>query len=503
MEKRGFVYLVGAGPGDASYITVKGMELLGTCDVVIYDRLACAGLLLDTKSDCRKIYVGKKPGMHAMKQEEINRVIIEEAGKGKVVVRLKGGDPFVFGRGGEEIKALEEASISYEVVPGITSAIAVPMAAGIPVTHRGASQSFHVITGHTADGEEQLTDNYQALANCNGTLVFLMGLSNLEKIIERLTGEGMQPDTDVAVIEQGTTVYQRCIRGTLQNIKQLVEEAQLHSPVVIVIGRVAALEMKQPEKKIGVTGTSHFVKKVKQAVFYGKHSTDLQPHIFEYPYVDVITRDKKEVEDTIEQIDTYQWIAFTSANGVRSFFRLLQNMHFDRRRLATVRFAVIGEGTAKVLEEYGYYADLMPEQYYAKDLGKALADAISQENKEARVLLARTSSGSRKLLEELDRQHIAYTDIAVYETGIKEEVLLQAIESLPYLDGLTFASASGVRFLCQALEQSNSLGLLSKLDIVCIGRETEAELKRFGIQHSKIATQATVEGMAELLCISL
>ena len=238
----GTVYLIGAGPGDPELITVKGLKRLQTCEVVIYDRLASFQLLDEVKEDCVKIYVGKEAGQHSKTQEEINQIMVTYAKKYEHVVRLKGGDSFVFGRGGEEIEALKKHNIAYEVVPGITSAIAVPEMAGIPVTHRGMSQSFHVITGHTSSLDHTLTDNYEVLAKLEGTLVFLMGLGNLAKIADQLIQHGKAVTTPVAVISNGTMIHQTTIRATLGTILDLVHEKEISSPAIIVIGQTAGLE---------------------------------------------------------------------------------------------------------------------------------------------------------------------------------------------------------------------------------------------------------------------
>ncbi|MBD5544495.1 MAG: uroporphyrinogen-III C-methyltransferase [Lachnospiraceae bacterium] len=264
------VYLVGAGPGDKELITVKGLKLLKECDVVIYDRLASFELLEEVRADCIKVCVGKEPGRHSMSQEEINGLLVEYGQKYDKVVRLKGGDSFVFGRGGEEAEALQKAGLSFELVPGVTSAVAVPECAGIPVTHRGMSQSFHVITGHTKDGEHALTEDYHILAGLDGTLVFLMGLGNLKEITERLMAHGKDKTTPAAVIEKGTTSEERMVRGTLENIYGKVSRAGLSSPVVILIGKTAALSYgkykKCQKKTIGITATTGTADKLRSAL---------------------------------------------------------------------------------------------------------------------------------------------------------------------------------------------------------------------------------------------
>lgn len=322
MDRLGCVYLVGAGPGDPGLMTLKGRELLSLCDVVVYDHLASERFLDWVPENCRKIYVGKQAGHHSMKQEEINGILVELALSGRTVVRLKGGDPFVFGRGGEEVLALEKHGIPYETVPGVTSAVAVPESAGIPVTHRAVSRSFHVITGHTQAGTECLPPDFGVYGTLPGTLVFLMGLGQLPKIVQQLIDSGKSPDTPAAVIENGTLPGERVIRAPLAQISSRVREAGLGTPAVIVVGDTAAYEMKYRTegplagKRVGITGTEQFAGKLAAALSEQGAQVSwlinmkVEDHIDEAP-----------MQTAYRNLSDYTWLVFTSANGVRLFSR--------------------------------------------------------------------------------------------------------------------------------------------------------------------------------------
>lgn len=567
----GKVTLVGAGPGDAGLITVKGLKKLKTCDVVIYDRLSSDDLLKEVKEGCILVYVGKKPGAHSMKQEEINRVLVEYGRNYADVVRLKGGDSFVFGRGGEEILALEEAGIPYEVVPGITSSIAVPEQAGIPVTHRGIARSFHVITGHTMNqlptegerhltGEEdtanamletgKLTDDYETLAKLDGTLVFLMGLSNLEKIAERLLRYGKAPRTPAAVIANGTTPYEKTVRGTLSDIAKRAREADLASPVVIVIGETAALHFKMehsgPVKKYGMIGTARTMENFQQALqeavsvqraveLQGNETWDGQKAWGAAEVIPLIemqvcgTEHVAELEQEMEHIPDYDWILFTSKQAVESFFQTLQRKSVDIRNLAGCRFGVIGQGTGKALEVHGIRADFMPEQADAEAFARQLAgqfarrtdgekdaasdepcvlgpDASEQEIKRRiHVLIPRAAQGNPVLGEILREAGMEVCEIPVYDVvGKSYGNFSRAAE----LKNFVFFSASGVRaFFAEMAAQSRKLPAGSRC--YCIGHQTRRELERAiantpqnaggGMPQIITAGEQSVEGMPQII----
>lgn len=486
----GKVYLVGAGPGDAGLITVKGLEKLKRCDAVVYDRLASEELLRYVPEDCTKIYVGKHAGQHSKKQEEINAILVECAKTHQTVVRLKGGDPFVFGRGGEEIEALTEHGISYEVIPGVTSAIAVPECAGIPVTHRGVSRSFHVITGHTQTSVGSPEYDYEVLASNEGTLVFLMGLSNLGEIAARLIQAGKPGNTPAAVISEGTTENQRTVRGNLLDIAQKVQKARLPSPSVIVIGETAEYEYRYPSKycrRVGITATDLLRKKLER----GLEGIGMQPVSLCDMKV-IPTEQMKELEAELECLASYQWVMFTSQNAIRLFFDAMKRCRTDIRKLGHLRFAVLGSGTAAKLAEYGIQADFIPSRYETS----VLAEEFARINDPGiRVLIPRAVQGSRELPAILSAHRIGYRDIRVYNV---EGNLTEQIKSLDTLDDLMFASASGVTAFFDGIRK-RGIVLPEHIRIVCIGNVTRKRLLQEYGEVDVVAGVSDVEGLLDVM----
>lgn len=485
----GKVYLVGAGPGDAGLITVKGLRLLEQCDAVVYDRLASEELLSHVKSDCRKIYVGKQAGHHSKTQEEINRILVDCAESYELVVRLKGGDPFVFGRGGEEIEALKGRGIAWEVVPGVTSAVAVPEWAGIPVTHRGVSRSFHVITGHTNTAQGKPVCEYPTLAETEGTLVFLMGLSHLGEITRGLMEAGKAKETPAAVISDGTTPRQQVVRGVLEDIEQRVKESGVVSPAVIVVGETAGLDFRCQEsgrgldKRIGITATKMLYRKLEA----GLEQNGMQAE--QVCRMEVCDgAEKKELEEEIHRLKEYQWILFTSANGVSVFFDTFQKEQADIRSLGHLKFAVIGSGTADKLKEYGIQADFIPSHYTVSALAGEFAKIAG---KEERVLIPRAAQGSTELTKVLAEQGISYRELAVYDVAGR---LTENAEHLEELDYLVFASASGVRAFFQGISE-RKIELPAHMKLACIGEITRSELGREYGGAQLVAAEPSVQGL--------
>lgn len=478
------VYLIGAGPGDPGLITVKSLEFIKQCDTIIYDRLGTYQLLEMVKPDCRRIYVGKQAGSHYKKQPEINEILVEEGRKGNMVVRLKGGDPFVFGRGGEEVIALLEAGIPFQVIPGITSAVAVPEVCGIPVTHRGTSRSFHVITGHKrADGEVKLTgeneslnhlkstenseftdrnrsdedvlNDYAYIRNQEGTSVFLMGLNRLSQIMERLVQTGAEKHTPVAVISKGTMPGQQIVRGDIQSIADKVNEAKLESPAIIVVGENAALDFTAPNRgplqnvHVGLVGTPKLREKMRVAIdALGGQS---------YSIVDMSveqTEEKDRLRVALEHIEDYSWLAFTSQNTITLFFKWLREWNIDVRKLAHLKFAVVGAGTRDALRSEGYIADYVPDEYTTSALAMGLANVMNDGEK---LLLPRAVQGSETMLDILDKGGVTYEEIPVYDVVGRR---MESIQYLKDLDVITFVSASGVRGFLKVLDaEKNGSGM--------------------------------------------
>ena len=456
---QGRVFLIGAGCGDADLITLRGLSALRQCDTVVYDDLIDLELLTLAPPESQRIYMGKRHGKHSASQEEICQTLIDLARSGKQVARLKGGDPFVFGRGGEEILALQSAGIPFELIPGISSAIAIPAAAGIPVTHRGASRSFHVITGHTADTSHTLPPDLDKLAQLDGTLIFLMGLHQLPSIAKGLLAFGKAPDTPAAVLSGGNSPTPATVRGTLSNIAQLALDVQ--PPAVIVIGPVAALDLTPSAfgplsgLQIGITGTAEIAQKQMSAF----RCLGATPHwivrsdVVELPFPFPLST----------LADRPGWLVFTSANGVQTFFRQLRRQACDLRLLSHCKFAVIGPATGRALAEAGFYADLAPEQATSQSLALALQSAASPHEP---IYLFRSAQGNPILPSLLSDSGHLVQDIAIYDVTSRATA-----SRLPHLDYITFSSAGGVDAFLSLYP-----ALPAQVKCVCIGSVTARTL---------------------------
>ena len=488
----GKVYLVGAGPGDPGLITVKGMELLKKADLIVYDSLIPSELLDLAPKDCHKIHVGKRAGQHSAAQEEINHLLVQSAGNYDRIVRLKGGDPFVFGRGGEEVLALQEEGIPFEVVSGITSAVAVPAHQGIPVTHRREVRSFHVITGHLAEGKQ----DFRIYAHLDGSLIFLMGLSSLPKIVSDLLEGGMSPETPAAVISNAFRREERCVRAPLQKIA--CEAAELSSPAVIVVGSNAAYEFRDsrdfpdPESRIAVVGTSSFYNRLRQSM-----GSDAD-HLFHSVEIELtpVPEGMAALEQSLSGIEACSWIVLNSQNAVRFLFDAADRIDFDRRRFANIRFGVIGPGTAAALKEYGYHADYLPEVYTSE----ALAEGLIRESGNGRMLVIRAAEGNPAMEQLFSESGITYDRIELYRS---EGKWLEDFRSLQEKGILVLASASGVRCFQRMIEKE-AYSLPDSWRIVCIGHATAEAVRAWGREPFMVAEEHSAAGLADLLenCIS-
>ncbi len=501
--KTGKVYLVGAGPGDPGLVTRKALECIQEADVIVYDHLASDSLLNEADDNAELIYAGKQAGHHHMKQAEIEMLLIEKAMEGKTVVRLKGGDPLIFGRGGEEALALGREGIDWEIVPGVSSAYSVPAYGGIPVTHRGLASSVHIVTGHEKPGKPSSDVDYHALARENGTLVFLMGVSNLEAIAKNLIREGKAEDTPAAVIQEGTTARQKVVAATLGDIGEKAREAGICPPAVFVVGGVAGLSGqldwfgKGPlfGQRVLLTGTRFLTRKLHgQIGKLGGEAVDLS-------LIQIYPRPDEELADdllgTEGRLKPFDWIVFTSGNGVRVFFECLKRRKVDFRQLASVRFAVIGQGTRRCLAGYGFQADLMPDPYTAADLAEALkTEAAKAASGNASILLFRAREASEELSGRLVAAGFSVVDMAAYMTVLdtrKEELLRNSLKDM---DMVVFASASAVRAFCRMTE-----GMDKKTfpKMVCIGPVTAAQAAKMGLEVTKVAGEYTTEGLINSL----
>lgn len=470
----GSVTLVGAGCGK-DLITVKGLNAVKSADVIVYDDLIDDNLLNEAKPDAQIIFVGKRFGNHSEKQENINKILIEKAKENKIVVRLKGGDSFVFGRGGEEILALRAENIPFDIIPGISSSVAVPESFGIPVTHRGVAQSFTVVTGHTA---AQTDENYQALAELNGTLVFLMGLHNIKSICSRLIENGKDKNTPAAVLSKGFDKNQKRIDGTLETIADKAKSAE--TPAILVVGNTAKFHFHKTKAlpfdyvSVTVTGTRDFVFNLSEKL------TAAGAFVAACPNLDIVT----DYNNTPENFDDYTYLVFTSSIGIKVFFDYLKEKRMDYRKISHLRFACIGTGTAKTLLEYGFTADFIPSEYTAGVLGKELSAELNRNDK---ALVLRAKNGSEELTTIFDKAGIKYSDVKIYDTKAKKKRI--ACDT----DYITFASASGVTAFFE------NGGTLSQAKPVCIGGITAEELKKYSDIKPLIAKKHTAEGIISLI----
>ncbi|MDU4934380.1 MAG: uroporphyrinogen-III C-methyltransferase, partial [Peptostreptococcaceae bacterium] len=381
---KGKVYLVGAGPGDYKLLTLKGLECIKEADVIVYDRLANSNYLKEAKPNCEFIYVGKASSNHTLPQEDINRVIADKAKEGKIVTRLKGGDPYVFGRGGEEGQLLKEEGIDFEVIPGITSAIGGLCYAGIPITHRDHASSFHVVTGHLRDDDKENPEiNWNALANIRGTLVFLMGVANLKKISENLIKEGKSKDTPVALISWATRYNQRVITSTLENVYETAVRENVKPPTLIAVGSVVELRdtlnffEKKPlfGKNIMVTRSRTQSSSIVEKIM------DLGGNPIEIPTIKIEKiENNTELENEINNIKDYTYLVLTSKNAVEIFFDKLEEMNLDTRALSNLKVCAIGSATAKEIKSRGIIADIVPKAFVAESLFDELKDKLTKED---------------------------------------------------------------------------------------------------------------------------
>lgn len=496
---KGYVYLVGAGPGDPKLITVKGAECIAKAEVLVYDRLASRRLLTLANPACELIYVGKSPDRHTLRQEEINEVLVKKGLEGKIVTRLKGGDPFVFGRGGEEAEALLDAGISFEVVPGVTSAISVPAYAGIPVTHRDLTSSFAVITGHEDPTKNSSTIAWEHLANSHGTLIFLMGMENLGLIANKLVENGRAITTPVALIQWGTRPEQRTLVGELQNIAELAEREGFTNPSIIIVGEVVALREKLQwfEKKalfgqrILVTRARHQASELSQAI------EDLGGEPWEFPAIELAPpSDPQQLIRAIEQIKRFEWLIFTSVNGVEAFFKELKNQGKDVRDLVGVEIVAIGPATQAALEDRSLRVSFVPEEYRAERIIEGLASRVLPGQS---VLLARAEEARNILPESLKALGADVWDVPAYRTVLgqtnKEE--LRTLLQNRSIHAVTFTSSSTVRNFLQLLDGDRSL--LDGIKLFSIGPITSATARELGLTIYREAKKYTIEGLVQAL----
>jgi uroporphyrinogen III methyltransferase/synthase len=497
--ERGKVYLVGAGPGDPGLITVKGLECLRKADVIVYDRLVDDSLLEEAPPDSEKIYVGKGRGCHAMGQKEINLLLIDKARRGKIVVRLKGGDPFVLGRGGEEAEVLAVNGITFEVVPGVSSAYAVPAYAGIPVTHRRLASSFTVITGHEDPEKGESSIDWDSISAGSDTLVFLMGIGNLTHIMSKLIQNGKPLSTPVAVISRGTSPQQRTITGTLEDIGSRAQKEGFEPPAVIVVGEVVKLReqirwfdnLPLFGKRVLVTRAGHQNKELSRLLL------ERGAIPVEMPVIEISPPGNwGKLDKAILDLKTYGWIIFTSVNAVEIFWKRLQAKKIDARQFGGTKIGAIGSATAAALEERGLRPDYIPKTYTSRGL---LAGLKKQDIAGRRVFLPRADIAGSELNDGLVKLGAKVHQVTAYRTATVTSSNSEAKKMLlsGEIDVITFTSASTVKGLLEIL--GRKWEVIKQAELVCIGPNTAAALADQGLKVDIVAREHTIQGLVDAI----
>lgn len=491
---KGMVSLVGAGPGKRDYLSIEALRCIKKADVIVYDALISPSILNEAKMDAELIYVGKRADTIYKKQPEINELLVNLALSGKYVVRLKGGDPFIFGRGGEEALALKKAGISYEIVSGISSSYSVPASAGIPVTHRGAASSVHIITGHEHPAKPSEALDFSVIAKEEGTLVFLMGLRSLGNICEKLIKNGKNEETPVAVISKGMTAKQRTVYGNLLTIKDEVRKNNIEAPAIIVVGDVVGVGKQICEwqsknekkvlsgKRILVTGSRNMADSLeKEFEQYGGETIAIS-------LVETIP-DYSDCDDIFNNLEKYSWFIFTSANGVNIFFDRLRNLRVDIRKLANARFAVVGTSTKKALEKYGLYADFIPSKFTSKILAEELSKELTDKDK---ILIVRGKQGKNFIEDKFSEMSVEFDKICIYET-IQDERRADEVKRIcPDVDYIVVTSGSGAIALrdMAGCEHDN---------IVAIGPVTKRDCEEAGLRVKLVAEEFDARGIVDVI----
>ena len=502
LSVKGIVYLVGAGPGDAGLLTMRGAELLGRADVVVYDALVNADLLRLAPRDAEIIYGGKRAREHAIPQENLNALLVTKAREGKTVVRLKGGDPYVFGRGGEEAEELADAGIQFEVIPGVSSIVAGPNYAGIPLTHRDHCSSFTVITGHEDPTKEQTSLDFEQLAKIPGTKVVLMGVERIRSLAESLIRHGMAADTPVGMVRWGTTGQQESIEGTLGTIADTVEKKQFKAPAVTVIGHVVKLrdKLNWAEKRplfgqrIVVTRTRE------QASQLSRQLLELGAEVLEIPTIRIVPPDDpQDLIDAILGLNAYDWLIFTSPNGVTTFFDYFFKTFDDLRDIGGARIAAIGPATAAKLKELHLKVDLMPDEYLTKKIVTAFQGYESIEN--LRMCLLRAQVANPELPRVLEEKGAIVDDVACYKTVPETEDRHGAAARMLEAGAgwITFTSSSTVENFHARFDLQKLLQQFPGTRLASIGPETSKALVALGLKPAVEAREHTIGGLVAAL----
>lgn len=490
----GKVYLIGAGPGDEGLMTVKGKALLEAAEAVVYDKLVSDAILNWIPQKAETYYVGKASSEHAMQQEDINLLLARLGKEGKQVVRLKGGDPYVFGRGGEEGEVLRAEGVPFEVVPGVTSAIGGLAYAGIPITHRDFTSSFHVFTGHFK--EDSRDHNWEAIAGINGTLVFLMGVANIDIITRRLLENGLEASTPAALVSNATRSNQSVVTGTLSTITELAKIHKVVPPTLLVIGKVVQCreqlnwfeERPLFGQKIIVTRARH------QASQLSKKLQALGADVFECPAIQIESCNEAELKQQVTQLSEQNWIIFMSENGVERFMNALHNEGLDTRSLSHLKFAVVGRGTADVLKRYGILADVIPHRFVAEGLMEVLEGKLKASDK---VLLIHAAN-ARELLPKWLATQCELTELEVYQSVPADQWSEALFEHIQTANWITFTSASTVTHFYEELERQQ-LALSEKVQLASIGPITSDTLTALGKKPTTVASKHSIDGLIEAI----
>jgi len=495
MQKLGTVYLAGAGPGDPGLLTIKAAQCLKKADVVVYDYLANPKFLDLAPAKAKRIYVGKKGASHSKEQGEINDLMISEARRGRTVVRLKGGDPFVFGRGGEEAEALAEAGVAFEIVPGVTSAIAVPAYAGIPVTHRHFGSSVAIVTGHEKDDEGAYAPDWEALVKI-GNVVFLMGFANLPKIVSHLTAAGAPSDLPVAVIEWGTLPRQKKAVGTLSSIVAEVARLEIKPPTVIVVGQVAALGEKlawfekKPllGKRIVVTRSRNQLSEISRLL------EEQGAEVIEMPTIEIRPPSSwTGLDTTLKKLPAYDWVAFTSANGVSSFFERLAKAKKDLRHLSKVKIAVVGPATARPIEARGLFPDLVADEFRGDGLARKM---IRTGVRGKKILLVQAKQARETLREELKKAGAKVTAVEAYRSAApKISEFPDPIDLVIFASSLTVENFVKISPLAPSLKKRG----LGEISVACIGPVTAMTARELGLNVAVVPKKSTMPDLVNAI----
>jgi uroporphyrinogen III methyltransferase/synthase len=497
----GKVYLIGAGPGDPGLITVKGLECVRKADVVIYDYLANERLLEHRRPEAELIYVGKQGGRHTLPQDEINDLIVGKAKEGKIVARLKGGDPFIFGRGGEEAEECVKNGIPFEVVPGVTAATSVPTYAGIPLTHREHTASVAFVTGHEDPTKPESKIHWDKISTGIGTLVFFMGMKNLQNIVDKLVANGRDAGTPVAAIQWGTRTDQRVVAGTLRDIVGKVREAKLGPPAIIVVGEVVNLRStlnwfeSKPlfGKRIVVTRSRD------QASVFSEMLINAGATPIEFPSIDVVPPVSwDELDAALDGLTAYQWIIFTSANAVRFFFHRLRDRGMDIRSLSRNRICVVGPKTAESLEAYSLKADLVPTDFKAEGVLEALGGVSVKGTK---FLIPRAKQ-AREIIPEKLRERGAEVTVATAYENVRPASDVERVKKLfqdRRIAAVTFTSSSTVNNFVEMVGKSEYKTLMNGVTVACIGPVTAKTAAEYGMNVDIMPKDYTIPALVDAM----